>query len=202
MNDWWDYLEHGWLGKNGQKGSEKKNHKYYARVPTGTKDGHNVYRYFYSKEDYAAYIRSGKKKLTGEYGMEKHPNGRIAWTATEQYTDKDGKLQTRKTYVTADVAAKLRDDQYRREKAANETEAEKSKRMKDAKKRYNKKMSATRRKIAVQKGAQTISRIFGKQLTFKKKPETQLEKKNYKKAKWQKSLFIPGGYTRAAVKKK
>ena len=75
MNDYWDYLEHGWLGKNGQKGSEKKNHKYYARVPTGTKDGHNVYRYFYSKEDYAAYIRSGKKKLTGEYGMEKHPNG-------------------------------------------------------------------------------------------------------------------------------
>lgn len=46
MNDWWDYLEHGWFGKNGQKGSEKKNHKYYARIPTGTKDGHNVYRYF------------------------------------------------------------------------------------------------------------------------------------------------------------
>lgn len=61
MNDWWDYLEHGWFGKNGQKGSEKKNHKYYTRVPTGTKDGHNVYRYFYSKEDYAAYIRSGKQ---------------------------------------------------------------------------------------------------------------------------------------------
>lgn len=36
----------------------------------------------------------------------------------------------------------------------------------------------------------------------RQQPETQLEKKNYKKAKWQKSLFIPGGYTRAAVKKK
>lgn len=117
MNDWWSYLEHGWFGKNGQKGSEKKNHKYYARVPTGTKDGHNVYRYFYSKEDYAAYIRSGKKKLTGEYGMEKHTNGRIAWTATEQYTDKDGKLQTRKKYVSAETASKLRDDKYRKEEA-------------------------------------------------------------------------------------
>jgi hypothetical protein len=36
----------------------------------------------------------------------------------------------------------------------------------------------------------------------RQQPETQLEKKNYKKAKWQNSLFIPGGYTRAAVKKK
>lgn len=115
MNDYWNYLEHG------LKGKERKSHKYYARVPTGTKDGHNVYRYFYSKEDYAAYIRSGKKKLTGEYGKEKHPNGRIAWTATEQYTDKDGKLQTRKKYVSAETSAKLRDDKYRKEKALNET---------------------------------------------------------------------------------
>jgi hypothetical protein len=36
----------------------------------------------------------------------------------------------------------------------------------------------------------------------RQQPETQLGKKNYKKAKWQKSLFIPDGYTRAAVKKK
>ncbi len=146
MNDYWNYLEHG------LKGKERKSHKYYARVPTGTKDGHNVYRYFYSKEDYAAYIRSGKKKLTGEYGKEKHPNGRIAWTATEQYTDKDGKLQTRKKYVSAETSAKLRDDKYRKEKALNETPKEKKEQMKEAKKRYNKKMAATRRKRAVQKG--------------------------------------------------
>lgn len=195
MNDWWDYLEHGWLGKNGQKGREKKNHKYYARVQTGTKDGHNVYRYFYSKEDYAAYIRSGKKKLTGEYGMEKHPNGRIAWTATEQYTDKEGKLQTRKKYVSAETASKLRDDKYRKEKALNETPKEKKEWMKEAKKRYKKKMSATRRKRAVQKGLQTVSRLMGKQLDYKKKPETSQEKKQYQKAKWSKSL-IPGAYAR------
>nr|DAO97891.1 MAG TPA: hypothetical protein [Caudoviricetes sp.] len=36
----------------------------------------------------------------------------------------------------------------------------------------------------------------------RQQPETQLGKKNYKKAKWQKSLFIPDGYTRAAAKKK
>lgn len=56
MNDYWTYLAHSQLGK------ERKGHKYYTRAPTGTKEGHNVYRYFYSKEDYAAYIRSGKKK--------------------------------------------------------------------------------------------------------------------------------------------
>lgn len=167
MNDYWNYLEHG------LKGKERKSHKYYARVPTGTKDGHNVYRYFYSKEDYAAYIRSGKKKLTGEYGKEKHPNGRIAWTATEQYTDKDGKLQTRKKYVSAETSAKLRDDKYRKEKALNETPKEKKEQMKEAKKRYNKKMAATRRKRAVQKGFQTVSRLLGKQMDFKKKAEQQ-----------------------------
>lgn len=198
MNDWWDYLEHGWFGKNGQKGSEKKNHKYYTRVPTGTKDGHNVYRYFYSKEDYAAYIRSGKKKLTGEYGMEKHPNGRIAWTATEQYTDKDGKLQTRKKYVSAETSAKLRDDKYRKEKALNETPKEKKEQMKEAKKRYNKKMAATRRKRAVQKGFQTVSRLLGKQMDFKKKPNNKTENKAYQKAGWQKSMFVPGAYVRKA----
>lgn len=158
MNDWWDYLEHGIWGN--QKGSKKENHKYYMRVRTGAKNGQNVYRYFYSKADYEAYIRSGKKKLTGEYGSEKHPNGRTAWTATEQYTDKDGKLQTRKTYVSAETAAKLRDDKYRREKAANETPDEKKKRMKEAKKRYNKKTSATRRKRAVQKGLLTVKRLL------------------------------------------
>lgn len=163
MNDYWNYLEHG------LKGKERKGHKYYARVQTGTKDGHNVYRYFYSKEDYAAYIRSGKKKLTGEYGMEKHPNGRIAWTATEQYTDKDGKLQTRKKYVSAETSAKLRDDKYRKEKALNETPKEKQERMKEVKKRYNKKMVATRRKRAVQKGLQTVARLLNHPTSLRKK---------------------------------
>lgn len=197
MNDWWDYLAHG-RGGNSLKGSEKENHKYYMRIQTGTKNGKNVYRYFYSKEDYQAYVQNGKKKLTGEYGAEKHPNGRTAWTATEQYTDKDGKLQTRKTYVNAETATKLRDDKYRKEKAMNETPEEKEKRMKEAKKRYNKKMSTTRRKRAVQKGMQTVSRLLGKQMDFKDKPKDKSEKKAYKKSGWKKSLLVPGAYIRKA----
>lgn len=48
-----DYLEHI-FGFGKKKGSQKKNHKYVARVPDG--DG---YRYFYSHAEYAAY-QAGK----------------------------------------------------------------------------------------------------------------------------------------------
>lgn len=75
---------------------------------------------------------------------------------------------------------------------------EKKKRMKQAKKRYNKKMSATRSKIAVKKGMLTIARLMGKQMDFKKKPSDKTEKKSYRKAGWRKSMFIPGAYTRKA----
>lgn len=112
MNDWWDYLEHGFWGN--QKGRAKGNHKYYMRVSAGTKNGRNVYRYFYSKADYEAYIRSGKKKLTGAYRLEHHPNGRTAHVATEQYVDTDGQTKLRKKYISAEEADKLRDDKYRR----------------------------------------------------------------------------------------
>lgn len=196
-NDWWDYIEHGWFGSS-QKGSAKGNHKYYMRVSAGTKNGKNIYRYFYSKADYEAYIRSGKKKLTGAYRLEHHPNSRTAHVATEQYVDMDGQTKLRKKYISAEEADKLLDDKYRRERALKETPKEKKKRMKQAKKRYNKKMSATRRKIAVQKGMQTVARFMGKQMDFKKKPSDKTEKKAYREAGWHKSLFVPGAYTRKA----
>ena len=42
MNDYWNYLAHGDLGK------ERKGHKYYARVAVGrNKLGFTQYRYFY-----------------------------------------------------------------------------------------------------------------------------------------------------------
>lgn len=51
MNDYWDYLEHGLLGK------EQKGHKYYARVPVGkNKLGFTQYRYFYDAREYGAYM--------------------------------------------------------------------------------------------------------------------------------------------------
>lgn len=187
--DYWKFMEHGLFGK----GSERKNHKYYPRVEVGTdRNGHTKYYYFYSKEAYDNYQRSravsrgddpdrkptraqqkewakqkilnGKARLTGEYHRERHPNGRGAWVATEEYEDKDGKLKLRKKYISGDEATRLRDNMYRKKQAEAETAKEKKARMKAAKKRYNKKMSAARRKRTVQKGAQRVALLLKRKL--------------------------------------
>lgn len=195
--DYWDYLAHGWFGNN-RKGSAKKDHKYYQRVEVGTdRNGNTEYYYFYSKEAYDAWKNSrkvvrnedsekkptraqqkdwdkqkqlnGKARLTGAYRREKHPNGRSAWVATEEYEDKDGKLKLRKKYISGEQMTDLRNNMYKKKRAEAETGEEKKARMKAAKKRYKKKMSAVRRKRAVQKGAQKVARLLGGKLTFQGK---------------------------------
>ena len=55
MNDYWNYLAHGDLGK------ERKGHKYYARVAVGrNKLGFTQYRYFYDAREYGAYMARQK----------------------------------------------------------------------------------------------------------------------------------------------
>lgn len=148
--DYWKFMEHGLFGK----GSERKDHKYYQRVEVGTdRNGNTEYYYFYSKEAYDNYRRSraigrgddpdrkptraqqkewakqkilnGKARLTGEYRRERHPNGRGAWVATEEYEDKDGKLKLRKKYISGDEVTRLRDNMYRKKRAEAETSKEK-----------------------------------------------------------------------------
>lgn len=192
--DYWKFMQHGLFGK----GSARKNHKYYQRVEVGTdRNGNTEYYYFYSKEAYDNYRRSraisrgedtdrkptraqqkewdkqktlnGKARLTGAYRRERHPNGRGAWGATEEYEDTDGKLKLRRKYISGDEATRLRNNMYRKKRAEAETDKEKKARMKAAKKRYNKKMSAARRKRAVQKGAQRVARLLGRKLTLDRK---------------------------------
>ena len=192
--DYWKFMQHGLFGK----GSARKNHKYYQRVEVGTdRNGNTEYYYFYSKEAYDNYRRSraisrgedtdrkptraqqkewdkqktlnGKARLTGAYRRERHPNGRGAWGATEEYEDTDGKLKLRKKYISGDEATRLRNNMYRKKRAEAETDKEKKARMKAAKKRYNKKMSAARRKRAVQKGAQRVARLLERKLTLQGK---------------------------------
>lgn len=192
--DYWKFMEHGLF----EKGSARKNHKYYQRVEVGTdQNGNTEYYYFYSKEAYDNYRRSraisrgedtdrkptraqqkewdkqktlnGKARLTGAYRRERHPNGRGAWGATEEYEDTDGKLKLRRKYISGDEATRLRNNMYRKKRAEAETDKEKKARMKAAKKRYNKKMSAARRKRAVQKGAQRVARLLGRKLTLDRK---------------------------------
>lgn len=81
-----------------------------------------------------------------------------------------------------------------------ETPKEKKKRMKQARKRYNKKMSTTRRKIAVQKGMQTVARLMGKQMDFKKKPSDKTEKKHTGRPGGTKACLFRGLYAEGEVR--
>lgn len=66
MNDWWDYLEHSELGK------ERKGHKYYARVRTGTnKLGFPQYRYFYDAREYGAYMTRQNNRYSPKFNGKK-----------------------------------------------------------------------------------------------------------------------------------
>lgn len=76
MNNWWDYLEHG------QEGQERKGHKYYARIITGTdKHGRIQYRYFYDAREYGAYKTQKQqadknRKVFSEESVQKKTKGR------------------------------------------------------------------------------------------------------------------------------
>jgi hypothetical protein len=90
MNDYWNYLAHGELGK------ERKGHKYYARVRTGTnKLGFPQYRYFYDAREYGAYMTRQNTALqfvkNNRQGTAGHPIER------EDRSKDDGKHTT---YVT------------------------------------------------------------------------------------------------------
>lgn len=61
MNDYWNYLAHA------QKAKERDDHKYIERVPIGTNKGKTIYRYFYTEQEYQAYLnkKESEKKSTG-----------------------------------------------------------------------------------------------------------------------------------------
>ena len=112
--------------------------------------------------DLEARIRTGNKRLTGKVGREKHWNGRTVYYAEEQYLDENGKLSTRKKFIDRDTYDQMQLTNRRRERAVTETEKEKQARTKAARKRYDKKMSGTRRKRAIQKGMQTVLRLLNR----------------------------------------
>ena len=58
--DYWEYIAHS-------QGSERSGHRYYARELVGNKGGKNVYRYFYTAEEYAAYKNNKGTPGRGTY---------------------------------------------------------------------------------------------------------------------------------------
>lgn len=92
MNDYWDYLEHG------LKGEERKGHKYYARVRTGTnKLGFPQYRYFYDAREYGAYMT---RQNTALQFVKNNRQGTVGHPIEREDRDKDDGKHT--TYVTGD----------------------------------------------------------------------------------------------------
>lgn len=59
--DYWEYLAHS------QEGSTRSGHRYYARELVGNKGGKNVYRYFYTAEEYSAYKNNKGTPGRGTY---------------------------------------------------------------------------------------------------------------------------------------
>lgn len=70
-NDWWDYLAHA-------KSEEREGHKYIARVQTGTKNGKNVFRYFYTNDEYKAWMKDAKAAISNAGSKAKAAAGAAA----------------------------------------------------------------------------------------------------------------------------
>lgn len=86
MNDYWDYLAHA------RKAKERDDHKYIERVPIGTNKGKTVYRYFYTEQEYQAYLnkKESEKKSTGANANEslKKVAGEVLKKAAGNKTDR------------------------------------------------------------------------------------------------------------------
>ena len=70
--DYWEYLAHG-------QGSERRGHRYYARELIGNKNGKNVYRYFYTADEYSAYKQNKGTPGRGTYAETGTSRSAIVW---------------------------------------------------------------------------------------------------------------------------
>lgn len=69
-----------------KKGEEAKKHKYFTRIITGVKDGKNVYRYFYDKKEWDAYVSNQRQQRPTDT-IEKQNVGTITVTHDDGTTD-------------------------------------------------------------------------------------------------------------------
>lgn len=176
--DYWEYLAHS------QQGAEKENHRYYARELVGTKGGQNVYRYFYTAEEYGAY-RRGKQSHAGTASSEKNSlldkarkshsenrwrpssmivvNGNYAHTTyknsagKKRVTDYRGKTATRK--AENEFHSKS-DKSYERNRSLMEAVYQTDKALRRAKRKTQKAGMDIKR--SAKKGAAAVSNLLGK----------------------------------------
>lgn len=103
-NDWWEYLAHG------QAGAARANHKYFARVPLGSSGGKMQYQYFYSREEYAAYLKgkSGRKTYAETGNTNRTSSGKAGKAVPAGPAAKAGSSWQDKKREKADHDARIR----------------------------------------------------------------------------------------------
>ena len=103
-NDWWDYLAHGTTG------AERAGHKYVARVPLGNVGGKMQYQYFYTREEYAAYLKgkNGRKTYAEAGSTNGVSSGKREAAKTADTAAKPGSSWQDKKREKADRDARIR----------------------------------------------------------------------------------------------
>ena len=123
--DYWDYLAHG-------AGGERKNHKYVARVPLGTRNGRVRFKYFYSSAEYAAYLRRSNKRRA--------LNQKIGEQKKEMDRQRQARRNARRIGEQHSMDRKRWDTEARAEQVKKDAEAYRRKRSKQ---------NVTRQKVAM-----------------------------------------------------
>jgi len=179
--DYWEYLAHG-------QGSERRGHRYYARELIGNKNGKNVYRYFYTADEYSAYKQNKGTPGRGTYAETGTSRSAIVWpkntsrkrkaaearNSVEQQKSAMDRERTR-TSVRAEkikMDAKAYRKQRRQEK--NDARHELKRKMDVARKR-----KLARESVAAQKSAMDRDRAHTSVLAEK----VQMDAKRYRKQK-------------------
>ncbi len=142
--DYWDYLAHG-------AGGERKNHKYVARVPLGTRNGRVRFKYFYSSAEYAAYLRRSNKRraLNQKIGEQKKEMDRQRQARRNARRIGEKHSMDRKRW--ARDAARRIGEQHSMDRKRWDTEARAEQVKKDAEayRRKRSKQNVTRQKVAM-----------------------------------------------------
>lgn len=179
--DYWEYLAHG-------QGSERRGHRYYARELIGNKNGKNVYRYFYTADEYSAYKQNKGTPGRGTYAETGTSRSAIVWPKN---TSRKRKAAEARNSVEQQKSAMDRErarTSVRAEKIKMDAEAYRKQRRQeknDARHELKRKMDVARKRklaresVAAQKSAMDRDRAR----TSVRAEKVQMDAKRYRKQK-------------------
>lgn len=177
--DYWEYLAHG-------QGSERRGHRYYARELIGNKNGKNVYRYFYTADEYSAYKQNKGTPGRGTYAETGTSRSAIVWPKNTRRKRKAAEVRNsveqqksamdREHAHTSVRAEKIKMDakRYRKQRRQEKN---------DARHELKRKMDVTRKRklaresVAAQKSAMDRDRAR----TSVRAEKVQMDAKRYRK---------------------